>query len=81
MTYAELPKTFRGLTTATFETSYDVADEIGATLIDTLSYSTFTKKDSIATAPKESASAVPSAHGEAPVESHSGKEDSHTSRL
>lgn len=60
MTKAELPKSFKDLDTVTFETSYDLNSLIGATLLDTLSYTTYTKKDSTAFAPKSSGSAWPS---------------------
>lgn len=45
MTEAVLPKSFEGLDTVTFESSYDVSNMIGATLIDSLEYITYTKKD------------------------------------
>jgi hypothetical protein len=46
MTQAKLGWAFSGIDTATFETSYDVTNLIGATLIDSLSYTVYNKKDS-----------------------------------
>jgi hypothetical protein len=46
MVEAKLPKKFMGIDTASFETSYDVSNYVGATVIDNLEYVVYYKKDS-----------------------------------
>jgi hypothetical protein len=77
MTEAILPKAFKGIDTAAFDTSYDVSNLIGATLIDSLEYITYTKEEAKAfsaagesgekevVAPKEPSERAPVRFGEA----------------
>jgi hypothetical protein len=65
MTEAILPKTFKGIDTAAFDTSYDVSNLIGATLIDSLEYITYTKEEAKVAAPKGHGETAPARFGEA----------------
>ena len=74
MTQAVLPKTFSGLDTVTFESSYDVSNMIGATLIDSLEYITYIKKEAKAgnggEEPKKEEVSKPETFAKIPVASH-----------